>query len=162
MCSDRCASVPLQLSVATGNSWQPNAVSILGDELSMDEIGDFLTSFDQRTEIEATYRSHKLKGYILLLYCLFTFWCNKDVVGLIVYTILKKTASQFTQKYDTAKLFSTLIIIRNVSWTANQHIRMTSDGSCDTEDWSNDAENSALHHRNKSHFNVYSNRKQLL
>ncbi len=29
---------------------------------------------------------------------------------------------------------------RNVSWAANQHIR----GSCDTEDWSNDAENTAL------------------
>ncbi len=26
----------------------------------------------------------------------------------------------------------------------NQHIRMISEGSCDTEDWSNDAENSAL------------------
>ncbi len=25
-----------------------------------------------------------------------------------------------------------------------QHIRMISEGSCDTEDWSNDAENSAL------------------
>lgn len=77
---------------------QPNAVSILGDELSVDETGNFLTSFDQRTEIEATYRSHKLKGYILLLYCLFTIWCNKDVVGLIMYTILKRNASQFTQK----------------------------------------------------------------
>jgi len=30
-----------------------------------------------------------------------------------------------------------------------QHIRMISEGSCDTEDWSNDAENSALLHRNK-------------
>ncbi len=30
---------------------------------------------------------------------------------------------------------------------------MISEGSCDTEDWSNDAENSALHH------NIYSNRK---
>ncbi len=29
---------------------------------------------------------------------------------------------------------------------------MISEGSCDTEDWSNDAENSALHHRNKLHF----------
>jgi len=28
-----------------------------------------------------------------------------------------------------------------------QQIRMISEGSCDTEDWSNDAENSALHHR---------------
>ncbi len=25
---------------------------------------------------------------------------------------------------------------------------MISEGSCDTEDWSNDAENSALHHKN--------------
>ncbi len=25
---------------------------------------------------------------------------------------------------------------------------MTSEGSCDTEDWSNDAEYSAMHHRN--------------
>ncbi len=33
--------------------------------------------------------------------------------------------------------------------------------SCDTEDWSNDAENSALHHRNKLHLKIYSDRKQL-
>ncbi len=26
---------------------------------------------------------------------------------------------------------------------------MISEGSCDTEDWSNDAENTALNHRNK-------------
>ncbi len=32
--------------------------------------------------------------------------------------------------------FSTLI--RNVLWAANQHIRMISEGSRDTEDWSND------------------------
>ncbi len=30
------------------------------------------------------------------------------------------------------------IIIRNVSWAPNHHIRMISEGSCDTEDWSND------------------------
>ncbi len=35
-------------------------------------------------------------------------------------------------------------LVRNVSWAANQHIRMISEGSCDTEDWSNDAENPAL------------------
>jgi len=29
---------------------------------------------------------------------------------------------------------------------------MISEGSCDAEDWSNDAENSTLHHRNKYHF----------
>ncbi len=31
-----------------------------------------------------------------------------------------------------------------VSWAANQQIRMICEGSCDTEDWINDAENSAL------------------
>ncbi len=29
----------------------------------------------------------------------------------------------------------------NVSWAENQHIVIISEGSCDTEDWSNDAEN---------------------
>ncbi len=37
--------------------------------------------------------------------------------------ILKnKNVSWFPQKYGAAQLFSTLIIIRNVSWAANQHI----------------------------------------
>jgi len=31
-------------------------------------------------------------------------------------------------------------------------MRMISEGSCDTKDWSYNAENSALHHRNKLHF----------
>ncbi len=35
--------------------------------------------------------------------------------------------------------FWTLI---NVFWAAHKHIRIISEGSCDTEDWSNDAENS--------------------
>ncbi len=39
---------------------------------------------------------------------------------------------------------------------------MTFEGSCDTEDWSIEAENSALHHRNKLHLKIYSNRKLLL
>ncbi len=34
-----------------------------------------------------------------------------------------------------------------------QHIRMISEGSCDTEDLSNDAENSAAHHKNL-YFNI--------
>ncbi len=61
----------------------------------------------------------------------------------------------YTQKYEAAQLFSTLIIIGNVSWAANHHFRIIS------EDWSNDAENSDFHHRNKLYFNIYSNRKQL-
>ncbi len=54
------------------------------------------------------------------------------------------SASQFPQKNKAAQLFLTLIIIRSASWAANQHIRMIFEGSCDTEDRRNDAENSAL------------------
>ncbi len=54
-------------------------------------------------------------------------------------------------KYEAAQLFSALIIIWNVSWSANKHIQIISEGSCDTEDWINDAENPTLHHRNKLH-----------
>ncbi len=32
---------------------------------------------------------------------------------------------------------------------------MISEGSFDTEEWSNDAENSALHHMNKFNFKMY-------
>ncbi len=46
------------------------------------------------------------------------------------------------------KRFSLLIILINVPF---QYIRMISEGSCDTEDWRNDAENSALHQSNKLH-----------
>ncbi len=35
---------------------------------------------------------------------------------------------------------------------------MISEGSCDTEDWSNDAENSAFHLRNKLYFKTYYNK----
>jgi len=37
---------------------------------------------------------------------------------------------------------------------------MLSEGSCDTEDWSNDAENLVLVHRRKLTFTIYKNKKQ--
>ncbi len=52
--------------------------------------------------------------------------------------ILKIYVSRFPQK-SASQQFSTLIKIINVSWAENKHIRMISEGSCDTEDWSNDA-----------------------
>jgi len=61
-----------------------------------------------------------------------------------MYDSFKKTKN----KYEAVQLFSTFIIARN----ANYHIRMISDGSCDTEDRSKDDENSALSTRNKLHF----------
>ncbi len=65
---------------------------------------------------------------------------------LLFWTLSKnpeKNASLLSQKYEAAQLYSTLIIIGNVSWAANHHIRIISEGSCDTEDWSNYVENSA-------------------
>ncbi len=73
--------------------------------------------------------------------------------------ILKNKTYHGTSKYEAAQLFSTLII-RNISWAANLHIRMISEGSCDTEDWSNDAENSALI-TGINYILTYSNGKQL-
>ncbi len=79
--------------------------------------------------------------------CFLTFYSSEMPVT--------QNVSQFRQNCEVAQLFSTLITIRNVIWAANQHIRMISEGSCDTEDWSNDAENSALYHINKLHFKMY-------
>ncbi len=42
---------------------------------------------------------------------------------------------QFPQKYYAVQLFLTLVIIRNISWVANQQV--ISEGCYDTEDWSN-------------------------
>ncbi len=52
----------------------------------------------------------------------------------------------------STKLFLTVFTIVNKNKKIiEQHIS-TVEGSCETEDWSNDAENSALHHRNKLQF----------
>ncbi len=63
--------------------------------------------------------------------------------------ILKNNESLFPLIYCAAQLFLTLIIIRNISLAANQHISLITDGPCDTEDWSNDAEISGLNYSNK-------------
>jgi len=36
----------------------------------------------------------------------------------------------------------------------DEHIRLISEGSCDTEDWRNHAENSALRHRDTIEYNI--------
>ncbi len=40
----------------------------------------------------------------------------------------------FHKNMKQHNFFLTLIIVRNVSWAANQHISMISERSCDTED----------------------------
>ncbi len=58
-------------------------------------------------------------------------------------------------------MFSTLIIIRNLSWAANQHIRMISEGSCDTEDWVMMLK-IQICITGINYFKIYSHRKQLI
>ncbi len=50
----------------------------------------------------------------------------------------------------STKLFLTVFKIVNKK-IIEQHIS-TVEGPCETEDWSDDADNSALHHRNKLQF----------
>ncbi len=49
----------------------------------------------------------------------------------------------------------------NIYWAVNQHIKVISEGSCDTEDWSNDAENTDLISGINYILQIYSNIKQL-
>ncbi len=67
-------------------------------------------------------------------------------------------SDKIQKKIKSSKL--SLIII-NVSWAANQYIKIISEGSCNTEDWRMPAENSALITENKLYFKIYSNIKQL-
>ncbi len=69
------------------------------------------------------------------------------------YNSLFKKTNQLHREFKAAQLFSTLLII-NVSWAANQHIRMIYKGSCDIEDWSNGCLKFSiyLHHRIKLYF----------
>ncbi len=67
---------------------------------------------------------------------------HKNLFKNLIQLVLKYVT--FLQKYEAAQLFSTLIILNKNYWAADQHIRMISEGSYDNEDWSNDAENSAL------------------
>ncbi len=71
------------------------------------------------------------------LYCYNKFWINAILFNFL---LIKEKSNAGSKKYYAAQQFhywsATLII--------NQHFRMISEGSCDTEDWSNDAENSAL------------------
>ncbi len=83
---------------------------------------------------------------------------------MIVKTFVKKFKlwifwpSYFWKKVSWFKkiLSSTIVlIIQNIYWTPNQHIRMIA-WSCDTEDWSNSCWNFIIicHHTNKLHLLV--------
>jgi len=58
--------------------------------------------------------------------------------------ILNKKIYHVFHKNIKQPFSNLLIIIRKVSVAANQHIQRISEGSGDTEDWSNNAKNLAL------------------
>ncbi len=69
----------------------------------------------------------KIKAFIMLQKISILNKCCSSEILIHLWIQKKINASQFPQKYCAAQLFSTLIIIINVSWAANQHIRMISD-----------------------------------
>ncbi len=74
--------------------------------------------------------------------------------------LIEKNAFQFPQKYKGAQLFSTLIILRNVS-AANHHIRVISEDHGTLKTAVMMLNMQFCHHRNILHLKIYSNRKQL-
>ncbi len=52
-------------------------------------------------------------------------------------TFIMSQNMTYIKQHSCFKNNNKMIIIGNVSWAANHHIRMISEGSCDTEDWSN-------------------------
>ncbi len=73
-----------------------------------------------------------LERFISNKYCYFKLTYHR----LLIITVSTKILSSTTDfNVDN---------INNKKYFLSQHIRIISEGSCDTEDWSNDAENSAL------------------
>ncbi len=48
-------------------------------------------------------------------------------MGNYNYLLLNGNVSQFPQNDEAARLFLTLVIVRNVSWAVNQHMMMISE-----------------------------------
>ncbi len=66
------------------------------------------------------------------------------LLNVLFYSSKNPKNIKFQTNSKQHNCFLTVIIIRNISWASNQHISMISAGSCNTEDWCDDAENSAL------------------
>ncbi len=112
--------------------------STYGQKMSSSQMSPLhhLYNFIQKTCIKLIKSDTKYMYNVIKV-----FISNKCCSFQLIFIKVTKMFSRFPQK--NSNLFSRLII-RNVSSAANQHIRMISERSCDTEDWSNDAENSAL------------------
>ncbi len=73
------------------------------------------------------------------------------------FLLIKESKKKVTQVPKNIKQHNSFTVnqhIRSATLILIQHFRMISEGSCGTEDWSNDAENTALLHRNKLYFKI--------
>uniref|UniRef100_A0A673JLY9 SEC63 domain-containing protein n=1 Tax=Sinocyclocheilus rhinocerous TaxID=307959 RepID=A0A673JLY9_9TELE len=97
--------------------------------------------------------------------CRLEFWQSReamlDVVANEGWLVSVMSICSLVQMIIQARWLhdSSLLTLPHIQKQDLYHIRMISEGSCDTEDCSDDAENAALHHTNKLHFKIYSNRK---
>ncbi len=88
-----------------------------------------------------------------------TFWTGNICLFWKKWRLSKNPEKHwFPQQYEAAQLFSTQIIIRNISWVQNQHFTKISEGSCDPKDWSNGSRKFNSYHRNKLCLKIYPNR----
>ncbi len=70
---------------------------------------------------------------------------KKKILYMLQFLFFYKCCS--SKNPNESKILSSTNVFNiddNIYWAHNRYIRMISDGSCDTENWSNDAENSAL------------------
>ncbi len=72
---------------------------------------------------------------------------KKNILYMLQFFFFYKCCSSKNPVENESKILSSTNVFNiddNIYWAHNQYIRMISEGSCDTENWSNDAENSAL------------------
>ncbi len=68
--------------------------------------------------------------------------CNFGKKVFWTFYSLKKCIMGCTKILNSTTVFN----IVHISWAANQHIRMISEGPCNTEGWGKDAENSGINY----------------
>ncbi len=118
-----------------------------------------LSDWHVEISMHALHRSQQ----VIEIFCNITnaFKMFKKMLFFWTFYSSKNTILEFPQKYWTDQRFSTLIIIRNVSWAANVNIRMISEDHVTLKTWllllfSHNAENSALITGNKYYLTIYS------
>ncbi len=111
-----------------------------------------LISFFQDSLINKKYQKNSIyvhyNSFVTVYMFLLSLLINSMypfLISLIITRNLNGSVSQISQKASFKKLhkaaLTLTLTIRNVSWAPNQHIRKIYEGSCGTEDWTNNYSN---------------------